>query len=230
MKNIVGLFVGLMLLVCTVAKSATTTNSIVYYDHQTVDSWYTDSTNVLYVPQFNPAIGTLIDVNVYVKMNITNSFGAENRDAYSLRRNDLPDFIGVIGVTNNSTFSFGGQTQYLTRTNVLFLDSYDGTTDFSGTSGGRATNIVTEVFQFKPQLNDLVGYSVWAATNSNSARAIMYFYGGSFAGVVSTKAGLDVWAVYTYANQYNCPDCDKDKDKDCKNDDKDKDKDKPKKR
>lgn len=222
--SIVFMFVTVTNLISATVKS---TNSITYYDHQDVESWYTDSTNVLYVPQFNPAIGNLINVDVYVKMNITNSFGAENRSVFSGRPVDSPDFIGVIGVTNNTTLSFGNQTQYLNRTNFLFLDVYDGVTDFAGPSGGRATNIVVEVFKFNPQLVDVVGYKVWSATNSNSARAIMYFYGGSFVGSVRTTAGLDVWTVYTYVTEYNCPDCDKDKDKDC---DKDKDKDKDRSR
>ncbi len=215
------------------ASNITVTNSLTYYDHQETESWYTDSTNIVYVPNFNPAIGTLIKAEVYVKMTVTNNFFAENRSQLS-RGEDFINFIGVIGVTNQSSFSFAGQTQYLSRTNFLALDVYDGLTDYAGTSGGRATNIVSEVFVLQPPLEDVIGYKVWAATNSNSARAAMYFYTGAFAGGVRTVAGLDTWVVYTYINTFDCPDCvpckpkcddgrdkcDKDKDEDCKDKDK----------
>ncbi len=146
--SIVFMFVTVTNLISATVKS---TNSITYYDHQDVESWYTDSTNVLYVPQFNPAIGNLINVDVYVKMSITNSFRAENRSMLS-RGEYFTNFVGVIGVTNQSTFSFGNQIQYLNRTNYLVLDSYDGVTDYAGTSGGRTLNTITEVFLFKPEL------------------------------------------------------------------------------
>lgn len=227
-NKITNIFLFLLLAVKLSAANVTVTNSITYYDHLDSDSWFTDSTNTFYVPHFNPQIGTLVKADVYVKMNITNSFYAENRSMLS-RGEYFTNFVGVIGVTNQSTFSFGNQIQYLNRTNYLVLDTYDGVTDYAGTSGGRTLNVINEVFVLQPSLGDVVGYKVWSATNNNSARATMYFYSGSFRGGVRTTAGLDLWVVYTYVNQYTCPDCDDDDDDDCDKDrDKDRDKDKNK--
>jgi len=204
--------------------SATVTNSITYHDHQTVDSWYTDSTNVLYVPQFNPDIGVPIAARVYMKLNITNVFGFENRQIISFAN---PDFIGEINVTNSININFFGvEALNLVATNTIDVAGYDGVTDFGGTSGGRATNIINKTVAFDIRPEYVAGYSVWEAVNKSSARSFARIYGGSFTYTVYTTAGADIWVVYTYLNQYNCPDCDKDCDKDKDSDKKDSDKDK----
>jgi hypothetical protein len=230
MKKIIGFFVGLMLLCTSIVNAVSVTNSITYYDHQTVDSWYTDATNVLYVPQFNPAIGKPIAAKVYLKLNITNTFGFENRQIRSFSN---PDFIGEINVTNSVNINFFGiEFLNLSATNTIDVAGYDGITDFGGTSGATATNIVNKTIVFDVAPEYISGYSVWEAVNKSSARSFARIYSGSFTYTVYTTAGADIWAVYTYVNEYNCPDCDKDcdKDKDDKDKDKDKDKEKNKKR
>ena len=204
--------------------SATVTNSITYHDHQTVDSWYTDSTNVLYVPQFNPDIGVPIKAQVYLKLNITNIFAFENLDRRSY--SDI-DFVGNIGVTNSIQASFFGvQVLNLFATNIFSGTGYDGVTDFGGTSGVKITNIVQKTVTFTVAPADVSGYSVWESVSRSSARSSATMYTGSLQYIVYTTAGADIWVVYTYLNQYNCPDCDKDCDKDKDSDKKDSDKDK----
>lgn len=223
-KNIiVTMFVALITLVSPQAKSATITNSITYYDHQTVDSWYTDSTNILYVPHFNPQIGTLLNAKVYLKLNITNKFAFENRQDVSFAN---PDFIGTIWVTN--TVSFGGiEVLKMNVTNTFDATRFDGIDDFGGTSGFTTTNILNKNVVFDVAAQDVAGYSVWQAKNESSARSLAVMYSGNLRYAVMTTSGVDIWAVYTYTTQ--CPDCDKDKDCD-KDSDKDEDKDKDKNR
>lgn len=202
--------------------SATITNSITYYDHQKVDSWYTDSTNTLYIPHFNPQIGQLISAKVYLKLNITNKFAFENKDSISYAN---PDFIGTIWVTNTVTFA-GVEVLKMNVTNTFDATGFDGIVDFAGTSGFIATNVLnkTVVFDMPPQ--DVVGYSVWQALNESSARSWARMYSGSLQYAVMTTSGVDIWAVYTYTT--TCPDCDKDEDCDKDSDKKDSDKDKDK--
>jgi hypothetical protein len=204
-------------------KTITTTNSITYYDHQLVDSWYTDATNILYVPHFNPQVGQLSSTKVYLRLNITNKFAFENRQDVSFAN---PDFIGTIWVTNTVTFG-GVEVLTMNVTNTFDATGFDGVVDYAGTSGFTTTNILnkTVVFDVPPQ--DVVGYSVWQAVNQSSARSWARMYTGNLQYAVMTTAGVDIWVVYTYTNQYQCPnceDCDKDKDSDK---DSDKDRDKP---
>lgn len=223
-KNIiVTMFVALITLVSPQAKAATITNSITYYDHQTVDSWYTDSTNTLYVPHFNPQIGQLISAKVFLKLNITNKFAFENKDSISYAN---PDFIGTIWVTNTVTFA-GVEVLKMNVTNTFDSTGFDGIVDFAGTSGFIVTNILNKTVVFDVAAQDVVGYSVWQALNQSSGRSWARMYTGSLQYAVMTTSGVDIWAVYTYTTQ--CPDCDKDKDCD-KDSDKDEDKDKDKNR
>lgn len=204
-------------------KTITTTNSITYYDHLSQDSWYTDSTNTLYVPHFNPQIGTLVNTKVYLKLNITNKFAFENQDSISYAN---PDFIGTIWVTNTVTFN-GIEVLTMNVTNTFDATGFDGVVDFAGTSGFIVTNILNKNVVFDVAAQDVVGYSVWQAVNESSARSWARMYTGSLQYAVMTTAGVDIWVVYTYTNQYQCPncdDCDKDKDSDK---DSDKDRDKP---
>jgi len=201
------------------SKTITTTNSITYYDHQLVDSWYTDATNILYVPHFNPQIGTLVNTKVYLKLNITNKFAFENRDSISYSN---PDFIGTIWVTNTVSFA-GVEVLRMNVTNTFDSTGFDGVVDFAGTSGFIATNILNKTVVFDVHPQDVVGYSVWQAVNESSARSWARMYTGSLQYAVMTTAGVDIWVVYTYTNQYQCPNCE-----DCdKDNDSDKDKDKP---
>lgn len=220
----------LLLLAAIQLNAATVTNSLTYYDHQVVDSWFTDSTNTLFVPQFNPAIGTPIKAEVYLKLNITNKLAFENRDAISWAN---PDFIGNVGITNAVNVNFFGTEVFnLFVTNTFNSTGFDGIIDFAGTSGFIGTNIVQKLVVFDVDVADISGYGVWGATNVNSARTFMRMNTGDFVASVYTTAGVDIWTVYTYTT--TCPDCDncdkdKDSDKDCDkdkdNNDKDKDKD-----
>ena len=213
-----------LLAVCLHVNAATITNSLTYYDNQIVDSWFTDSTNTLVVPQFNPAIGTPIKAEVYLKLNITNKLAFENLQGVSFSN---PDFIGNVGITNAVNINFFGVEVFnLFVTNTFDATGFDGVRDYAGTSGFIGTNIVQKLVVFDVDVADISGYGVWGATNVNSARTFMRFNTGAFVASVYTTAGVDIWAVYTYTT--TCPDCDRndcDKDKDSCDKDKDSDKD-----
>ena len=209
------------------AANITVTNQLTYHDHVDADSWFTDAKTTLFVPEFNPAIGTPIKTEVHMRLNITNFLRFENLQSSGFRSNE---FIGQISVTNQANISFWGvQVLNLFATNTFDATGFDGLADYAGTSGATYSNIVTQVVSFTVDPADISGYSVWQIDSETSALATFYLSTGYGRVVAFTTAGVDVWVVYTYTNTFDCPDCpprkpkcdDRDEDdKDCKDKDK----------
>lgn len=215
------------------ATNITVTNQLTYHDHIEANSWFTDAKTTLFVPEFNPAIGTPIRAEVYMRLNITNRLSFENLQTFGQRSNE---FTGQIAVTNQASISFwGSRVLNLFATNVFDATGFDGVIDYQGTSGATYSNIVNQLVTFTVDPADVSGYSVWQIDSETSARAMFFMQTGHSRVLTFTTAGVDVWVVYTYTNTFDCPDCPPrkpkcDDDDDCEKDDKDrKDKDrKPK--
>jgi hypothetical protein len=210
------------------ASNVTVTNQLTYHDHIEANSWFTDAKTTLFVPEFNPAIGTPVKATVYMQLNITNRLYFENMQSADFRTD--PEFTGQISVTNQASISFWGvEVLNLFATNVFDATGFDGVRDYTGTSGVTFPHVVTNTVVFDVDVADISGYSVWKIESETSARAQIYLETGAYVAGTYTIAGVDVWVVYTYTNTFNCPDCvpckpkcdndddrDKDKDKECK--------------
>lgn len=210
------------------AANITVTNQLTYHDHVDADSWFTDAKTTLFVPEFNPGIGTPVKAEVYMQLNITNRLYFENMQAANFRPG--PEFTGQISVTNQASISFWGvEVLNLFATNTFDATGFDGVRDYAGTSGITFPHVVTNTVVFDVDVADISGYSVWRIESDTSARAQFYLETGAFTVGTFTTAGVDVWVIYTYTNTFDCPDCapckpkcdDRDDDdKECKDKDK----------
>lgn len=210
------------------ASNVTVTNQLTYHDHVEANSWFTDAKTTLFVPEFNPAIGTPVKATVYMQLNITNRLFFENMQSADFR--PTPEFTGEIAVTNQASISFWGvEVLNLFATNVFDATGFDGVIDYAGTSGATFSHVVTNTIVFDVDVADISGYSVWQIESDTSAIATFSLLTGRSRFGSFTTAGVDVWVVYTYTNTFDCPDCvpckpkgddDDDKDKDCKDKDK----------
>ncbi len=210
------------------ATNITVTNQLTYHDHVDADSWFTDAKTTLFVPEFNPGIGTPVKAEVYMQLNITNRLFFENLQAFGQRTNE---FTGRISVTNQASISFWGvEVLNLFATNTFDATGFDGVTDYAGTSGATYSHVVTQLVTFTVDPADVSGYSVWQIDSDTSARAMFFMQTGHARVGTFTTAGVDVWVIYTYTNTFDCPDCvpckpkcddrDDDDDKECKDKDK----------
>lgn len=213
MKN----YIYLLLLALTLNLHASE-KSIVYtnYYGDGITSKYTDWTNRIFVPQFNPAIGKLKDVKLQASI-------IENR---TIRFENLNAMRQVFTARLTNTFGIIAP-QYTNEFKTIFsvvknMQSFDGIVDFSGASGYITNKITTNNIALNAgNTNIYAGYSIIPITVSVRGRSYANFPGGAAASYFSDIVGAIIYVQYTYED--NCLICgkeDENDEKDCEKDDK----------
>lgn len=99
----------------------------------------TASTNLVQVgslPQFNPALGTLTEIDISINGQITSDIRVENMDSSpAVITGTVAGDLNVTGPDFNQTFATTSQNQ------TFDASAYDGTLDFGGTSGKNFGNV-----------------------------------------------------------------------------------------
>ena len=156
----------------------------------------TDWDRNLLLPYFDASLGTLTDALFTFDGTVTSSFSIENKD-----RNRSQSFTA----TAKATISFDQPlNRMLNLTNTgspTLLQKYDGSTDFSGTSG--TTQVLSASGSGGFDVNSAPGLAALIGTGNFiipvRARASSTFSGpANMASNVSSRAGADVTVVYTY--------------------------------
>jgi hypothetical protein len=150
------------------------------------------------VAQFNPALGTLESVEIIYNGTLTSDLKVENDDAQA----------ATIAGTVNGTLSLqaGGLSAVPTtetNSNTGQLAAFDGTDDFSGSSGrdfGSQSNTGTNDVTFNANANDLsafIGSSTVQLTQKAQATSSITGAGNLMA-AVSSQASGQVRVIYHY--------------------------------
>jgi len=110
------------------APGQTTAAQIVTLPDQ-ISGWST----VVTVDKFDPSLGSLLDVLVTIRNDLTGTVAVENLDAQGWRIGF--DQSASVSVTPPGLDTLTPATAFDDSTNMLNLGTYDGTADFAGASG-----------------------------------------------------------------------------------------------
>lgn len=179
----------------------------------TLTQTYTDSialsttnyTLPIEVPQFNPALGQLLSVEVTNAATVRNTFFFENRSPSPT--NVTQSRTGTVSLSAPAPQAPNTPPWPLVLTfNDSYstaLPAYDGMTDFAGTSGytrGPTTLSDTGSMTLTPpnDLSPYIGTGLVSQLNATFFESSVTGGTGNDASLILTQAGADVTVVYTY--------------------------------
>jgi protocatechuate 3,4-dioxygenase beta subunit len=158
----------------------------------------TNNTQTQSVAQFNPALGTLESVEISYNGTLTSDLKVENDDAQAATVTGT-----VNGALSVQAGGLGAVPTTETNSNSATLPAFDGTNDFSGTSGtdfGSQSNSGTNDVTFNANANDLsafIGTGTVPVTQTAQVTSSISGAGNLMAAVSSQSSG-QVRIIYHY--------------------------------